>query len=394
MKKIDELRQELNAKKEEARGLLKSDKVNEAEAKMPEIRALETKIKLQSELDEAEERKVQTKLENRKDENMLENNEVVKNFEVTKRASFNTEETRAVLLSSGTLIKPTKTSNNINGTFNEVSSIVDMVNVQDCAGMGSYLVPYVVSTPTGGVKGENTAYQSGDTTFAYATIAPCKVTTFSKLSTEVTKLTSADYYAKVKQCALIALRKKVSELIAKGNPSAVPAEITGIINENASAISSTAKIDVSTIDEKTLRKIALSYGGNENVVGNAVLFLNKVDLITFGDVRGSDKKPVYEITPDTNNPNTGIIKDGGLSVRYCLNSNLAALSATGTAEDTYCMVYGQPQNYELGLFSNYEIKVSEDFEFEKGMLSVRGEVMIGGNVTHADGFVLVKKMAA
>ncbi|WP_019850632.1 phage major capsid protein [Desulfitobacterium sp. PCE1] len=78
MRKIDELRQELNAKKEEARGLLKSDKVNEAEAKMTEIRALEKKIGLQAELDEQEERELDEK---RKDDIKMEKRTVDQEME-------------------------------------------------------------------------------------------------------------------------------------------------------------------------------------------------------------------------------------------------------------------------------------------------------------------------
>lgn len=100
---------------------------------------------------------------------------------------------------------------------------------------------------------------------------------------------------------------------------------------------------------------------------------------------------MYEITPDSANPNTGIIKDGGLSVRYCLNSNLTDL-ATQTA-GKYSMLYGVPTCYELGLFSDYTVRVSEDAAFKTRMLAVLGEVMIGGNVTVANGFIRVKKKA-
>jgi hypothetical protein len=105
------------------------------------------------------------------------------------------------------------------------------------------------------------------------------------------------------------------------------------------------------------------------------------DLVALGDVRGSDKKPVYEITPDASNPNTGIIRDGGLAVPYCINGNLAV----GT------LVYGQAHCFELALFSNYEINVSEDFAFDKGLLAIRGDVELGGDVTVKGGFVVATK---
>ena len=150
---------------------------------------------------------------------------------------------------------------------------------------------------------------------------------------------------------------------------------------------------MSAINDKTLRNIVLNYGGDEDTLGGAVLFLNKTDLIAFGDVRGTnEKKAVYEITPDSVNTNTGIIRDGGLAVRYCLNSNITSLSET--AAGSYSMFYGVPECYELGLFSDYTVRVSEDYQFAKRMLAVLGEVMIGGNVTVANGFVRVKVPAS
>jgi hypothetical protein len=97
-----------------------------------------------------------------------------------------------------------------------------------------------------------------------------------------------------------------------------------------------------------------------------------------GDVRGtSNKNAVYKITPSASNPNTGVIEDGGLVVPYCLNSKMAGK-----------LVYGQPKNFTLGLFGNYEIKVSEDFAYNKNMLAIRGTVDLGGAVCFNEGFIV------
>ena len=136
------------------------------------------------------------------------------------------------------------------------------------------------------------------------------------------------------------------------------------------------------IGADTLRKIVLAYGGDEGV-GSGVLFLNKADLIAFGDIRGTnEKKAVYEITPDGSNPNTGVIRDGGL------NSGLTACAGTaqGSAA-TVTMLYGDPQCLELDLFSDYEIKVSEDFAFTSLMDTIRGDVELGADVVAKNGFV-------
>lgn len=303
------------------------------------------------------------------------------------------DEMRAVLVSSGNIATPTQVSNNITDMFNKVSSIVDQVKVTDMTGCGEYQVPYQKTASTANKTAEGSAYNSSDPGFGYSKITPTTITVISSISKQVRKQSPVQYEAKVKEAALIALRAKLGAYIVNGDPSATPlSEPTGVLKAGTDLIQN---VEITAIDEKTLRTIALNYGGDENVVGNAVLYLNKLDLIAFGDVRGSeDKKPVYEITPDGANPNVGIITDGGLSVRYCINSNIAALSASGTTATTKTMFYGQPMNYECALFSAYEIAVSEDFQFDKGMLTIRGDVEVGGNVIHEKGFVVVTKKAA
>ena len=155
-----------------------------------------------------------------------------------------------------------------------------------------------------------------------------------------------------------------------------------------------AALKISAVDENTLRNIAFNYGSDETIYGNAWLFLTKADLVAFGDVRSATTlQAVYEITPDTNNPNTGTIKDGGLVVKYCLNPNLKALGDSTLAENGVAMLYGQPENFELALFSDYEVKVSEDFAFTSNMLTIRGTMDLGGAVVKKDGFIAVTKAA-
>ena len=286
------------------------------------------------------------------------------NFANTNRMSVDTSETRAVLISSGKIATPTKVGG-INDEFNAVSSIVDLVKVTNCEGMGKYRVAIETAGATAGVQTEGEAAANSEPTFAFVDIEPQTVAVLSYVSKQVRKQSPLNYEEKVRAAALTALRKKAAEIV------------TTAITTDADKL--TEALPVAAIGADTLRKIAFNYGGDENVVGNAVLFLNKKNLVAFGDVRGSnEKKAVYEITPDTNNPNTGIIKDGGLSVKYCLNSNLA--------DDK--LVYGQPHNFELGLFGKYEISVSEDFAIDKLMLTIVGDVELGGKIVKKGGFVL------
>lgn len=287
--------------------------------------------------------------------------ERAKAFAKSERMTIASAEARAMLVSSGKIATPTQVSG-INEINNEVSSIVDMVDIEDCEGMGSDKVAYEFSAPTAGVTSEGDAYAEGETVTDYVTITPETITTISDISRQVRKQSPLQYEAKVRKNALLALRKKAS----------------AIIIEKVLASKLNVALTVTAIDEKTLRTISLNYGGDENVIGEAVLFLNKKDLVKFGDVRGSDKKAVYEITPDTSNHNIGTIKDGGLTVKYCINSNLAEGE----------LLYGQPVKAKLDLFGDYEVSVSEDFKFDKGLLTIRGNADIGCDVVYKDGFIV------
>lgn len=271
-------------------------------------------------------------------------------------------EARDVLVSSGKLATPTEVAgiNDILGA--RVSSIVDMVKIVDAEGMGAYKVAYQKTDAEAATTAEGAAYHAGEPTFDYVEIKPQTETVLSYISKQARKQTPLKYADKVNESALVALRRRAAAIITEKTLDSELVE----------------RIDVN-LDETALRKIAFSYGGDESIVGAAVLQLNKADLVTLGDVRGSaDLKPVYEITPDSSNPNTGIIKDGGLSVHYVINSNLPDGK----------LVYGQMHNFELALFSDYEINVSSDFAFDKGLLTISGDVELGGDVTVQGGFVI------
>ena len=67
----------------------------------------------------------------------------------------------------------------------------------------------------------------------------------------------------------------------------------------------------------------------------------------------------------------------------------ALSSSTRGSSAIQTMVYGDPSCYKLGLFGDYEVNVSEDYKFAEGLLAIRGEAMVGGNVVIKNGFVIV-----
>lgn len=307
-----------------------------------------------------------------------------KKFAETGRTNVKSEEVRSVLISGGKLATPTQVSGINDSVGKKVSSIIDLVKIVNCTGMGSNKVAYIdTDAAAADNQTEGEAATNKEPTFGFVTITPDSVAVLSYISKQAKKQTPLAYQQKVHEQALTSLRKKAAILVTTALKEST-------LNESVTATVTGSK---GVIDEKTLRKITLAYGGDESVVGGAVLFLNKLDLIAFGDIRGTnEKKAVYEIEPDTDNPNTGIIKDGGLSVRYCINSNLTACAGTAqsASADTLTMFYGNPQCFELDLFSDYEIRISEDFAFDKLMDTIRGDVEIGGDVVVKNGFVALK----
>lgn len=298
-----------------------------------------------------------------------------------ERAANKFIQERATTIASGDIAVPTNTQNDVNPMMGD-GSILDMVNVQDCKGMGRNLVPYEIPGMEADESEEGSSSES-DFKTEYAEIDPVTVTVYTEVSREVAKLTPVKYMQAVQASAYKALRKKIAHMIVTGSTDG---KFAGI------KVAKACKSDVTikTIDATTLRNIILSYGGDEDVEGSAVLLLTKEDLQAFGAVRGTnEKKPVYEIVPDTSNPNSGIIKDGGLSCRYSLNNALKPLATAEDKEDV--MYYGKPKAFEVDIFSDYQITVSESAALKQRMIAILGEAMIGGNVTVYDGFIKVKK---
>lgn len=318
--------------------------------------------------------------------------ERAKKFAATGEMSIDGKETRSILLASGGIAKPTGVGG-INEPQNILSSIVDLIQVEDMTGMGSYSEAYMKSWQEADGKTDGVAQSGSDPVFRTVSIAPFLCATTSYVSKQLKKQTPLLYEEKVKKGAIIALKKKIANWIVKGNGSTAAFGVYHAVNTEETPETLTQEFLVSdtTIGAGTLRSIVFSYGGDENIGGGARLFLNKKDLIKFGDVRGTnEKKAVYEIIPDGANPNTGIIKDGGLSVPYVICSDVTALcDATKGAAKIPTMFYGDPAAYKMGLFGPYEVNVSTDYKFAEGLLTVMGEAMVGGNMVIDKGFVVV-----
>ena len=297
-------------------------------------------------------------------------------FVKSNRMTMDAPTMRSVLLSGGTLATPTKVSG-INDLPGTPCSIVDMVTVEDCTGMSADKVALVTVDSSASANTEGNAATGSEPTFAYVSITPSTYSLVSYVSNEIQRQSPLNYADKVRASAVKALRRKAAAVIT------------------TAAITSThgTEIIAASVGATTLRDIVLNYGADEEVVGNGVLFLNKTDLIAFGDVRGTnEKKAVYEITPDAGNPNVGIIRDGGLSVKYCINPNCTALTGTTNTSTTATlptMFYGVPSALKLDLFGPMEVKASEDYKFAEDLLAVLGKASFGAGLVVKGGIVKV-----
>ena len=158
------------------------------------------------------------------------------------------------------------------------------------------------------------------------------------------------------------------------------------IFESPDAIDSSKDITISEINETTLDEIVFSYGGDEDTSEEATLILNKKDLKAFAKVRSTDGKKVYDIDKKAHTID---------KVPYIINSNCHPISKTDdTAGTYYGMAYGKLSNYKIPVFSELEIKRSDDYKFKSGQVAFKANVMAAGNVVAQDGFVRVKKVVA
>ena len=296
------------------------------------------------------------------------------------------KENRAVTVevtsgSSG-IILPQHQASDIKPTFGEVSSLIDRVTLKPLLGGESFTQPYVKGYGEGGYTGEGQEYTEAEPVFGYAEMNKAKVTAYAEDSEEVLRLPAAAYDAEVQKGIRIAVRKKLAReiLIGQGGTSG----LVGIFSTAATAIDSATDLPLATIDNNTLDEIVFSFGGDEEVEDAAVLILNKKDLKAFSRLRTTDGKKFHDIKT---NGNTGTI-DG---IPFIINSACKALTGDSTMANDYCMAYGPLSNYMLAIFSDLEIKRSEDYKFKQGMIAHRGSVFVGGNVVSKNGFLRIKK---
>ena len=406
-RKLTEKLQERSALLEKAEGLLNEGKREEYQSEMTKIKGLSGEISELKDLIDEQDRKFLEKAPDfaeEKDKAEERGNSLMKGHEVKfsaqelSKALFMSVQgaEKSVTLATGTLAQPTGAGSNIRDPLGGgVGAIIDQVYVQDLTGMSAFLEPYVISEfDAAGAKVSTAAgtarTASSDPALGVAKVAPYELTTTSYVDRNISRLTPANYYAKVLPMAMRALRRGAVERIFNGDGQSTP-DMFGIKTaKNMAGSSIFATLNVTEVGPDLLTDLMFAYGGDEELGGNCRLYLNKKDLLALGRLRGTnEKRRLFDIVPDAGNPNVGTIREGGTIVPYSISANLTALceSKAGSA-DIQTMLYGDPANYELGMFGDFTVRVYESVKAVERMLTILGDAMIGGNLIVDKGFVV------
>ena len=406
-RKLTEKLQERTALLEKAEGLLQEGNREEYRTQMEAVKGMNGEIEEIKGLIQEQDRKFMEKapdLAEEKDKAEERGNALMKGQEVkfsaleVSKALFLPQHAveKSVTLATGTLAQPTGAGTNIRDPLgNGVGAIIDQVYVQDLTGMASYLEPYVISEFAASGADVATAAgtartASGDPTFGVAKIAPYELTTTSYVDRNISRLTPANYYAKVYAMAIRAMRRDTVKMIFNGDGQSTN-DMFGIKTaKNIAGNAIYATKELSAVDADLLTELMFAYGGDEMLGDSCRLYLNKADLLALGKIRGTnEKRRLFDIVPDAGNPNTGTIREGGTIVPYSIASNLTALSGSSQGSAAIqTMVYGDPMNYELGLFGDYTVRVDESVKAVERMLTILGDAMVGGNLIVDKGFVV------
>ena len=406
-RKMIDLMQQRAQLVEKAEALLKDGRREEYRAEMDKVAAMNTEIQDLQKLLEEQDRKFMEKPADPAEEKdkaaergsaLMKGQEVKFSVQEVRKALFVPGAVeKSVTLATGTLAQPTGAGTNIRDPLgNGVGAIIDQVYVQDLTGMASYLEPYVISEFD--ASGADVATAAGtartassDPTFGVAKISPYELTTTSYVDRNISRLTPANYYAKTFAMAMRALRRDTVKMIFNGDGQSTNNDMFGIKTaKNVAGSTIFSTLNVTAVDADLLTNLMFAYGGDEELGGNCRLYLNKADLLALGKLRGTnEKRRLFDIVPDAGNPNTGTIREGGTIVPYSIASNLTALSGSSQGSAAIqTMVYGDPMNYELGLFGDYTVRVDESVKAVERMLTILGDAMVGGNLIVDKGFVV------
>ena len=379
-RKLIELKNERAKLLEGAEALLKEHNRTEYRAKMEQIGNLNAEIKDTEDLVREQDRKFMEKAPDFAEEKdkALERADILqkgKEVTLTAREVMRSiyQASKQVTLANGALVQPTGAGSDIRDPIgNVVPSIVDRVRVMDMTGMSSFQEPYVITElDAQGGKVEETAE-----------IKPYELTVTSYVDRNISRLSPASYYSKIYGMAMRAARRKLADLIVNGDDPSTPTFFGATNAKNKAASNIFAEVSLgAAIDENTLDTLYFAYGSDEAIGGAARLLLTKPTLKALGKLRGTnEKRRLLTITPDAANPNSGTIVDGGVALPYDLTK------AVGDSK----ILYGDPMNFEVGLFGEMTLRLDESVKAIERMYTILLDAVVGGNLIVDKGYVVGK----
>lgn len=360
MTKYAERLKEIEARAEELKNLPETATAEELEKAAEELRSLKEEKRALI----AKQEISNTDLKEEKEEvrtKMSEREERAKKLVETGRLEIRT------LLSTGTIAKPTKVGE-INGIADGLSSIVDDVKAIALEGNGTYISPLKTANASAVDVTDGEEIGGTGATFGTVEISPSEWGIVDSISNQVKKMTPVNYEVEVENSAVIALRAKAQSKIV-------------------AAILDSAHLGNQTIalDQKFLRTLLISH---KSIAGKGAnkLYLTRNDLITLGDVRGTnEKRPLYTIEFTDNGANmSGVISEGGSSVAFSIVDDLT----DGT------QLYGQPQTVEMPMWGNYVVETDESVFFTKNLIALRGLQTANAALCAVEGMVKVTQASA
>lgn len=271
-------------------------------------------------------------------------------------------ETRA-LLSTGQIAAPTRATG-ISDLAAVASDIVDDVHAIPLTGSGAWKVGYKKTNAVAADVTDGEAIGGTGLTYDYVTINPSEWGVTDEVSNQVKKMTPVNYLNAVEESALIALRAKASDkIVAAVKASTLTEKKTGI-----------------ALDADFLKNIVLGFRAIKTK-GAVVLYLAQADLLTLGKVRGAnEKKALFDITFDNGSTTAGVIKEGGMAVRFRVLDQLTAGE----------QLFGQPGAIDMPMWDNYEIKTDEGGEyFKNNQIGIRGLQTAGADLVAYHGMQLI-----
>lgn len=293
---------------------------------------------------------------------------------------------RTVVLDSDVLIPQHQSSNLTGFPFNQVSNILEAVNYLTLPNGETYDEPYVIETgmadytdqpDADGTGGE---YHQVDIQWDQVRVKKTKITAYSEVTKELENTPAANYARAVEGNITVSLKKKLAREVVVGDGA--EGHFVGIMSSAVKA-NTVADFNLGVINENTLDELILNYGGEEDIESKMALLLNKITLLAFSRVRGSDKRKVYTI-----NYENGTI-DG---IKFFTSSNVKSFDAAATGDAV--IAYGDFNKYRVAVFSGIDTARSEHYKFRQGITAFRGDVFMGGNIMAYKAFSRVYKAAS